>query len=81
MSAEAVLLEVEDTGPGIPLEERERVLDRFYRVLGSGMEGSGLGLAIVSRIVGLLGAKLELLEGRSGRGLRVLVHFPIKLET
>lgn len=81
VSAEEVLLEVEDTGPGIPLEERERVLDRFYRVLGSGVEGSGLGLAIVSRIVGLLGAKLELLEGRSGRGLRVLVHFPITPES
>lgn len=44
---EAVVLEVEDDGPGIPEEERELVFDRFYRVLGTNQDGSGLGLAIV----------------------------------
>jgi len=44
------LLEVEDTGPGLPEAERERVFDRFYRVLGTSAEGSGLGLAIVREI-------------------------------
>lgn len=43
-------LEVEDSGPGIPLAERERVFDRFYRVLGTVADGSGLGLAIVREI-------------------------------
>jgi two-component system sensor histidine kinase TctE len=45
-----VVLEVEDTGPGIPEPERTRVFDRFYRVLGTNAEGSGLGLAIVREI-------------------------------
>ena len=50
-SAEAqALLEVEDSGPGIPPSERERVFDRFYRVLGTRTDGSGLGLAIVREI-------------------------------
>jgi len=46
-----VYLDVEDTGPGIPPGERERVMERFYRVLGTGTDGSGLGLAIVREIV------------------------------
>jgi two-component system sensor histidine kinase TctE len=46
-----VVLEVEDTGPGIAESERARVFDRFYRVLGSRADGSGLGLAIVREIV------------------------------
>ncbi len=44
---EAVILEVEDDGPGIPETERPLVFDRFYRVLGTSEDGSGLGLAIV----------------------------------
>lgn len=45
-----VMLAVEDTGQGIPLAERERVFDRFYRILGTKADGSGLGLAIVREI-------------------------------
>jgi two-component system sensor histidine kinase TctE len=48
--AESVFLEVEDTGPGIPEFERQRVFDRFYRILGTNVDGSGLGLAIVREI-------------------------------
>jgi two-component system sensor histidine kinase TctE len=44
-------MEVEDTGPGIPEGERQRVFDRFYRILGTNVDGSGLGLAIVREIV------------------------------
>lgn len=44
---EAIVLEVEDDGPGIPASERNHVFDRFYRVLGTSEDGSGLGLAIV----------------------------------
>lgn len=44
------VLEVEDSGPGIAENERERVFDRFYRVLGTTADGSGLGLAIVREI-------------------------------
>jgi two-component system sensor histidine kinase TctE len=48
--SEYVVMAVEDSGPGIAPEERGRVFDRFYRVLGSGVDGSGLGLAIVKEI-------------------------------
>jgi two-component system sensor histidine kinase TctE len=44
------ILEVEDTGPGIPATERSHVFERFYRILGSNVEGSGLGLSIVREI-------------------------------
>jgi two-component system sensor histidine kinase TctE len=47
----AAFIEVEDTGPGIPENERQRVFDRFYRILGTNVDGSGLGLAIVREIV------------------------------
>jgi two-component system sensor histidine kinase TctE len=57
-----LIVEVKDTGPGIPPEERQRVLERFYRVLGSDIEGSGLGLAIVKEIATQHGGKLEILE-------------------
>jgi two-component system, OmpR family, sensor histidine kinase TctE len=49
-AAHVVHLEVEDTGIGIPAAERERVLERFYRILGRDGDGSGLGLAIVREI-------------------------------
>jgi two-component system sensor histidine kinase TctE len=47
---ELAILEVEDTGPGIPPSERHHVFERFYRILGSNVSGSGLGLAIVREI-------------------------------
>lgn len=73
----AVELTVDDSGPGIPVEHRERVLDRFYRVNGSQAAGSGLGLAIVKSIVERHNAELALDESASLGGLRVKVRFPI----
>jgi two-component system OmpR family sensor kinase len=77
------VLTVEDSGPGIAEQDRERVFDRFYRA-DQGRDsadaapptGSGLGLAIVQAIAGRHGATLEL--GRSERlgGLKVDVRFP-----
>ncbi|MGV7207804.1 sensor histidine kinase N-terminal domain-containing protein [Oxalobacteraceae bacterium A2-2] len=58
-TAEHVLLEVEDTGPGIPQAERAHVFERFYRVLGSNVPGSGLGLAIVREIAQQHGAEVD----------------------
>ena len=69
-------LEVEDDGPGIPPAERERVLDRFYRVPGTPGTGSGLGLAIVREIASGHGASIAIGEGTSGRGTRVALTFP-----
>ncbi|MCM2491100.1 sensor histidine kinase [Burkholderia glumae] len=60
MPPDHVHLEVEDTGPGIPVHERGRVLERFYRILGRGGEGSGLGLAIVREIVAQHGGTLTI---------------------
>ena len=69
-------LEVEDDGPGIPPAERERVLERFYRVPGTTGTGSGLGLAIVREIAAGHGAAIAITEGAAGRGCRVAITFP-----
>jgi two-component system sensor histidine kinase TctE len=49
----SVLLTVVDNGPGIPIDERDSVFQRFYRILGNNVEGSGLGLSIVKEIANL----------------------------
>jgi two-component system sensor histidine kinase TctE len=69
-------LEVEDDGPGIPAGERERVLDRFYRVPGTPGTGSGLGLAIVREIASGHGATITIGDAAGGRGTRVALTFP-----
>jgi two-component system OmpR family sensor kinase len=72
-----LLLQVDDSGPGIPEAERRRVLDRFYRVAGTGATGSGLGLAIVKSIAELHGATLVLADSPRLLGLRVTVGFAL----
>ncbi|MET4576603.1 ATP-binding protein [Ottowia thiooxydans] len=69
-------LAVEDSGPGIPPEERQRVLDRFYRVSGAAGHGSGLGLAIVKAVADRHGAQVRLEDSPSLGGLKVTVTFP-----
>lgn len=73
---EAVALIVEDAGPGIPVEQRERVFARFHREADSGVPGSGLGLSIVSRVLELLQGSIQLGSGPQGKGLRVSVRLP-----
>lgn len=68
------LLTVEDNGPGIPLAERSRVFERFYRVQGASGDGCGLGLAIVREIAGLHDAETRL-EDPAGGGLRFSLIF------
>lgn len=72
------LLEVQDSGPGIPPQERERVFDRFYRgaAAADAEHGSGLGLAIVRAIAERHGARVTLDDAALG-GLRVSVYFPL----
>jgi two-component system sensor histidine kinase TctE len=60
----AVLLQVEDSGPGIPQAERELVFQPFYRALGTAVDGSGLGLAIVAEIARQHGAQVALDDAR-----------------
>ena len=68
------LLRVEDSGPGIPESDRERVFDRFYRRPGESATGSGLGLAIVKAIAERHQASIELGRSELG-GLSVTVQF------
>jgi two-component system sensor histidine kinase TctE len=74
--AKRVLLSVEDNGPGIPADERERVFERFHRVLGTGAEGCGLGLAIVREIAQGHNADVRLTAGANGCGTVVSIAFP-----
>ena len=68
-------LSVSDNGPGIPEQERDKVLERFYRPLGTQASGSGLGLSIVKRIAEVHDATLQIQPASEGRGLRVTVSF------
>lgn len=74
-----ILLEVSDSGPGIPPGEREAVLARFQRGRSADVHGSGLGLSIVCRIAHLHGARVELRDSRFGSGLLVRVQFPARI--
>jgi two-component system, OmpR family, sensor histidine kinase TctE len=69
-------LSVEDNGPGVPAVERERVFERFYRLLGTGAEGCGLGLAIVREIAASHNAETRLDPGANGSGTLASVIFP-----
>ena len=81
LSEGAPLLVVDDAGPGIPPEDRERVFDRFYRReadgVGEAAQGTGLGLAIVRSVAEHHGATVTLADSPLG-GLRVAVRFAPK---
>ncbi|MBP6598124.1 MAG: sensor histidine kinase N-terminal domain-containing protein [Giesbergeria sp.] len=68
-------LQVEDDGPGVPVAEQRRVLQRFYRLPCSGGEGTGLGLAIADEIARAHSAVLTLGSPAQGSGLCVTVVF------
>jgi signal transduction histidine kinase len=72
---QAIRLVVADNGPGIPEAEREKALERFYRLDSSrSTPGAGLGLSLVAVVVELHQARLELLD--NDPGLRVQIDFP-----
>lgn len=71
------VLEVSDTGPGIPDQDRERVFDRFYRREINHASGSGLGLAIVKNIADRHRAGIVLENRAPAPGLRVTISFPL----
>ena len=73
-----LLVQVEDTGPGIPESERELVFQPFYRSLGTNVDGSGLGLPIVHEIALQHRAAIEIADAHPGQvppGTRVTVRF------
>lgn len=80
---QAVRLSVEDEGPGVPPELRERVFDKFFRAMRDGdsstrqPSGSGMGLAIAKGIVEAHGGRIWIEEPHERRGNRVVVTLPI----
>lgn len=74
-SAPDRVLEVEDSGIGIPAEDRPFIFDRFYRALGTDVEGSGLGLAIVREIADLHQISIDVLDNPAGRGTLIRLFF------
>ncbi|HSQ23225.1 MAG TPA: DUF4118 domain-containing protein [Pyrinomonadaceae bacterium] len=73
---------VEDRGPGIPANLRQRVFERFYRAPGNGgpadrAGGIGMGLAIAKGIVEAHGGRIWIADGRSGHGTRVAFTVPV----
>ncbi|MEP6792429.1 MAG: HAMP domain-containing sensor histidine kinase, partial [Ramlibacter sp.] len=75
-----LVLQVEDSGPGIPVSERELVFQPFYRALGSNVDGSGLGLPIVLEIARQHSAAVSLEDAHPGQvppGTRVNVRFVV----
>ena len=73
-----VVLEVADTGCGVPEQERSRIFDRFHRVESAGRthEGSGIGLALVQELVRLHGGRIEL-DSELGVGTTFRVTLPL----
>lgn len=79
-SHQQAIIQVEDTGIGIPLNEQSRIFDRFYRVHGDRSRktgGSGLGLAIVKAIIQAHRGSIEV-ESKPGTGSTFTVRFPLK---
>ncbi len=80
---QVLVLQVEDSGPGIPEGERELVFQPFYRALGTNVDGSGLGLPIVAEIARQHGAAIALEDAHPGAtppGTRVSVRFALGKE-
>jgi signal transduction histidine kinase len=71
-----VVLSVEDDGPGIPPELRDKVFERFFRGAGDRSGSSGLGLSIVRAVAGSHSGTVTLEEPLDGRGARFVVRFP-----
>ena len=75
-----VRLEVVDHGPGVPIEERRQIFDRFFRGSAAGRrgagQGSGLGLALVVEHVRLHGGRVWVEDGNGARGARFVVEVP-----
>ena len=73
-----VVLAVEDDGPGIPAELRDKVFERFFRGAGDRSGSSGLGLAIVRAVAQSHDGTVTLEEPLDGRGARFVVRFPAR---
>ena len=73
---QSIELRVEDTGPGVPVNERERIFERFVRLDANSTDGSGLGLSIVRELARQSGAEVRVDETSHGHsGLCIVVVF------
>jgi signal transduction histidine kinase len=71
---------IADTGPGIAVEEAQKIFDRFYQVAAAGRQkarGTGLGLSISKSLVEMHGGKIWM-ESRPGRGSTFLFTLPVE---
>lgn len=73
---DGIALRIADNGPGIAEEERQRIFDRFYRIVGTSATGSGLGLSIVKTIAQRHGASVTVDEGLDNGGTAFNIVFP-----
>ncbi|MEN8219831.1 MAG: ATP-binding protein [Pseudomonadota bacterium] len=73
--ASRLTLLINDTGPGIPPEQREHIFERFYRGENQNILGSGLGLSIAQKVAQLHQVEIQLNEVPNGRGLCVRMDF------
>lgn len=69
-----IIVNISDDGIGINGNDKERVFDRFYRVIGTGTIGSGLGLSIVKNIAAFHQINITLLEGLNNKGTTFRLH-------
>jgi two-component system, NtrC family, sensor histidine kinase GlrK len=77
---EQLLLDVMDSGPGIPAEERNRIFEAFYQgktPQGGHVKGTGIGLSVVTEFVNAHGGSIELLEAKAG-GAHFRVRLPLR---
>ncbi|SEM20232.1 two-component system, OmpR family, sensor histidine kinase KdpD [Pseudoxanthomonas sp. GM95] len=74
-----VRIDVADSGPGIPEDERARIFDMFYTVERGdrGRHGTGLGLTICQGMIGAHGGSVEALPGQDGRGTLIRITLPL----
>jgi signal transduction histidine kinase len=68
------ILIIEDSGPGIREEDRERVMERFYRAENHQEPGCGIGLSIVDRVVQMHQGHIQLAHANSGQGLKIIIE-------
>jgi two-component system, NtrC family, sensor histidine kinase GlrK len=77
---EQLILDVMDSGPGIPTEERKRIFEAFYQgktPQGGHVKGTGIGLSVVTEFVNAHGGSIEILESKSG-GAHFRVRLPLR---
>jgi two-component system OmpR family sensor kinase len=75
------VVEIVDTGPGIPASLQARVFDRFFRAAGQDTDGSGIGLAIVKAIAQRESVEVALENRHEGHGLRARAVFALAVRS